>query len=629
MMMHANAKAAVMLGRFVWCVLVFVCGSRMALAEIATGKAAPNDLYQNASPYLALHGRDPVRWHLWNAKTVALAKAQNKLLFVSSGYFSCHWCHVMQRESYQNAEIAALLNKNFIPVKVDRELSAALDAKLVDFVERTQGYAGWPLNVFVTPEGYPLVGMVYVPPDNFKSILTQLQQRWQQDRAKLTALAKATSEELSKAEVTQSSELPAGLAAKFATRFVKASTEYEDDLQGGFGQQSKFPSVPQLQVLLTIYREHQEPEIKTFLQLTLDQMAQLGLWDQLGGGFFRYCVDPGWHVPHFEKMLYDNAQLAKLYFAAGEVFKRPDYTRVGQATLDFVLRELRTDSGAYAASLSAIDDHGEEGGYYLWSKQQIQDLLTAQEWEVARRVWQLDGPPGLPQGFHLQQRLSVQQVAEQLPMDAATVSKHFAAAKIKLFQARQARHAPKDDKKLAGWNGLLLSALVAGIQDTHDARYRQAAQALHDYLLQELWDGKMLARAKDQKGDTTAGGLEDYAYVIAGVLDWWRLTGNEKDRVWLQGMIEQAWQRFYGQQGWLLAQNMLLRYGAGSTLVSDGALPSAAGVLIASTYQFARATSNPALAKEALRALNVGHAEIEKEPFWHATQIAALLQVKK
>ena len=609
-------------------VLVFA-GSHAVMADIATGKAAPNALYHNASPYLAMHGRDPVRWHLWNAKTIALARAQKKLLFVSSGYFSCHWCHVMQRESYQNPRIAALLNKYYIPVKVDRELSTALDARLVDFVEHTQGYSGWPLNVFVTPDGYPLLGMVYVPPENFASILGKLQQEWHKDRPGLLHLAKAASEELSSAVVTQSTQLPAGLATQLEQAFIKAASDNEDDLQGGFGQQNKFPSVPQLQLLLQIYRQHADPQIKHFLQLTLDQMASRGLWDQLGGGFFRYSVDPGWHVPHFEKMLYDNALLARLYFEAGETFQRAAYTRIAQATLTFVLRELHSKDGAFFASVSAIDDHGVEGGYYLWHSKQVQALLDPAQWAVARRVWGLEGPPQLDAGHHLQQAMIVAQVASELKRDPATVHKQLEAARTKLFAARQQRHVPRGTKKLAAWNGLMLSALVEGVKQTDDAHYRKAAQALHDYLLRELWDGKNLVRAKDDKGQVTDGTLEDYAYVIAGVSDWWQLSKDPQDQTWLTQLIESAWQKFYGRQGWQLAQHMLLRYGAGSTLVSDGALPSAASVLIAQTYRFARITDNHVFARQALRALNVGHAEIRNDPYWYATQISALLQLKK
>lgn len=605
--------------------------STVNAAEIATGKAKPNDLYNNASPYLALHGRDPVRWHEWNAKTMALAKAQNKLLFVSSGYFSCRWCHVMQHESYQNIKIAALLNKYFIAVKVDRELSPALDARLIDFVERTQGTAGWPLNVFVTPEGYPLIGMTYLPPEKFESVLNQLHQQWQQKRKDLQALAKSASVELNAAVVTQSSTLPAGIAAQIVKKFVNAASGYEDDLQGGFGQQNKFPSVPQLQALLTIYEQQPDAQIKRFLTLTLEHMAMLGLRDQLSGGFFRYSVDPGWHVPHFEKMLYDNALLAKFYLEAGRVFANPDYTQVGRDTLDFVLRELKTDTGAYAASLSALDGQGVEGGYYLWESKQVQALLDKQEWEVAWRLWDLAGPPDLEQSHHLRQVMTEQALAKELNLDLDTVNKLIASARNKLIAARLERQLPKDDKKLAAWNALLLNALVEAVHSTNQPRYRQAAQALHDYLFRELWNGHSLARAKDSKGAFTDGTLEDYAYVIAGVYDWSRLSKDPQDQAWLQQLINTAWQNFYGQQGWQLAQNMLLRYGEGSTLVSDGVLPSAASVLIIYTYRFALDAHDSNLEQQALRAMNVGLDELEKEPFWYATQVTALMlaQTKK
>jgi uncharacterized protein YyaL (SSP411 family) len=333
-------------------------------------------------------------------------------------------------------------------------------------------------------------------------------------------------------------------------------------------------------------------------------------------------------VPHFEKMLYDNALLASLYFEAGRVFHHRAYTQVAQETLDFILRDLHTDSGAFAASLSAVDDHGVEGGYYLWDSKQIQDLLDKPEWDVVRRLWKLDGPPELEQGYHLMQVMRVQDVANELKLDVAMVNKQLDSARHKLIQARLKRNVPKDDKKLAAWNGLMLSALIEGTQITQDPRYRQAAQALHNYLYRVLWNGKTLARAKDSKGALTAGTLEDYAYVIAGVYDWWRLTKDPQDQAWLQQLIRAAWQRFYGQQGWQLAQHMLLRYGAGSTLVSDSVMPSAASVLIDYTYRYARDTHNPAFEQQALRALNVGHDEISNDPFWYATQITALMQVQ-
>ncbi|MCK5385924.1 MAG: thioredoxin domain-containing protein, partial [Gammaproteobacteria bacterium] len=278
----------------------------ISLAVTFSADAAPfnNTLKNHASPYLALHGTDPVAWQEWNKETVARAKREGKLIYVSSGYFSCHWCHVMQRESYKNAEVAQILNKYFIPVKVDREINSALDSHLIDFVERTQGRAGWPLNVFVTPDGYPLVGMTYVPTNNFIEILNNLKTRWQLERAVLEDIAKSATNELSTAVAEGSENIADGLAKEYLKRFLLQADTMADDMSGGFGQQNKFPSYPQLNLMLMAYENTPEKPFKQFLLLTLNKMASQGLYDQLGGGFFRYTVDPIWQVPHFEKMLY-------------------------------------------------------------------------------------------------------------------------------------------------------------------------------------------------------------------------------------------------------------------------------------------------------------------------------------
>lgn len=609
--------------------LLLLSASSALMAKTAADRSASGELYRNSSPFLAMHAGDPVHWHLWNAKTLALAKAQDKLLYVSSGYYSCRWCHVMEHESYQDPAIAALLNRYYIPVIVDRELRPALDAKLIEFVERTQGFAGWPLNVFVTPEGYPLVGMVYVPPDKLKTILTRLQTQWQGDPRGLQKLAREASLELSKPNAAKPGQAGAGMPVRLKKAFLAAAVNHEDTMQGGFGQQNKFPDVPQLEALLSIYREQHTAGLGKFLRLTLNQMAKMGLNDQLSGGFFRYCVDPGWHVPHFEKLLNDNAMMARLYLRAGKVFGDKAYTRVGRQTLDFILRQFRNPDGGYGASFSALDSHGVEGGYYLWQAKQVRALLTSQEWTVASRIWQLGGPPDLDQGHQLRQVMTVAALSEQLKLPVVKVRQRLESARRKLLRARSKRHVPKDAKQLAAWNGLLLRALVSGVRLTHDPRYRKAGQALHDYLYHQLWNGHELARAQDHSGKRTAGTLEDYAYVVAGAMDWWALTHDKQDEAWVHKMIELAWQRFYGQQGWHLARHMLLRFGDGSTLISDNAMPSASAVLAKYTLRFGRITHRPALVERARRALNAGRDEIEHAPFWHATQIMALQHVKK
>jgi len=600
----------------------------VALLLLMLQPAAPlwaernNQLANHPSPYLAMHGQDPVAWQDWGEAAQQAALGEDKLLFISSGYFSCHWCHVMQRESFADPEVAALLNKYFIAVKVDRELNPALDSKLIDFVERTRGYAGWPLNVFITPEGYPLVGMVYLPQADFKALLQNLVTQWQQRKAELKQLAVAATAELAAPQISESEVLAQDAGENYAKYLLAHTFDLADELQGGFGQQNKFPSVPQLQVLLAEYQRNRSERLGGFLQLTLDHMASQGLNDQLGGGFFRYTVDPAWQIPHFEKMLYDNAQLANLYLQAAEVFPQRDYQAVAYRTLDFMLRELATPEGALAASLSAVDEQGIEGGYYLWRETELARLLTKSELQTVRLVWGMSGTPQLEAGHHLIQAMSLKQAAGQMKLPLAALQANLAAAQKKLLQARAQRQLPKDNKKIAAWNGLALSALAQAVASPAGHRYRPAAISVRDYLVKVLWNGQQLQRVMTATGPVGQAGLEDYAYVARGLLDWAEVTGHKEDRVLALRMAQQAWQRFYGQQGWQLSEAMWLQYGKGDTLLPDGVMPASSDILIATSLRL----GDKGLVQQAIRALNVGDTEITLGPFWHATRIGVIRQ---
>lgn len=604
--------------RIILVLFLLFTGQHTAVAQLS------NQLANHASPYLAMHGQDPVQWQEWNAKTVSRAKKAGKLLFVSSGYFSCHWCHVMQRESYQNKTIAAILNKYFIPVKVDREIHAALDAKLIDFVQHTQGIAGWPLNVFVTPDGYPLVGMVYVPPDNFQQVVSRLSEQWQQKRQELENIARRASEELSKVSMATDGNLPAGLGRNLEDKVINQAFSLADEMQGGFGDQNKFPSVPQLQVLLDSYPRNKNSRLKKFLLLTLDQMASQGLRDHLGGGFFRYSVDPGWQIPHFEKMLYDNALLAELYLTAAQVLAKPDYENIGRETLDFILREMATEQGSFAASLSAVDNQGVEGGYYLWEQNELKSLLNKDELAVANLVWQLEGPADIEHGHHLILATEIPLAAQLLKMDIKEVKRHLASARDKLSKARLKRIVPKDSKRIASWNGLLLSALTKGAHLKDGERYRKAAHRLQRELISLFWNGQQLFRTASEKNVFGQAGLEDYAYVARGLFDWAQLSGSKTDWDNVSAIVQQAWQRFYTPHGWKLAQNMLLRYGVGQAVIADGPMPSPVAVLIDVTL--ASQGSAPQLKQRALQALNSGHSELLEDSFWYATQVGMMVR---
>ncbi|MDH5181640.1 MAG: DUF255 domain-containing protein [Gammaproteobacteria bacterium] len=609
--------------RSILCLLLLLGSSPLTAASLV------NQLRHHTSPYLAMHADDPVQWQEWNAATVARAKREGKLLFVSSGYFSCHWCHVMQRESYRNQAIARILNTHFIPVKVDREVHAALDARLIDFVERTQGYSGWPLNVFVTPDGYPLVGMVYLPPDSFQKVLENLVAQWQQKQGELAGIAQQAGRELQNAVMAKDGNVADWLIRDLADKMVTQTYSLADEMQGGFGNQNKFPSVPQLLVLLQRYAQHKDPRLKKILLLNLDQMATQGLRDHLGGGFFRYSVDPGWQIPHFEKMLYDNALLAEVYFRAAGVFARPDYALVARETLDFVLRDMATAHAGYATSLSAVDDKGIEGGYYLWEADELRQVLNKDELAVANLVWALEGPADIEHGQHLVLATDIPMAAQLLKMTPGRVETLLASARSKLLQARSKRRLPKDSKRIAAWNGLLLSALVEGAKQDDGERYRLAAQRLADELAGVFWDGKRLWRAAGANKRFGEAGLEDYAYVSRGLLHWTLLTRDEKSSAVLTTLIEQAWQRFYSPQGWNPAENMLLRYGAGQDVIPDGPMPSPSAVLIDVTLTLSRQGRLSRYREQALQAMNSGQPSLLADPFWFATHIGAMLRYRQ
>jgi hypothetical protein len=373
---------------------------------------------------------------------------------------------------------------------------------------------------------------------------------------------------------------------------------------------------------LAEYQHNQTERLGGFLQLTLDQMASQGLNDQLGGGFFRYTVDPAWQIPHFEKMLYDNAQLASLYLQAAAVFPQKDYQAVAYRTLDFMLRELVTPEGALAASLSAVDDQGVEGGYYLWREAELEKLLSGPELQTVRLVWGLSGTPELEAGHHLTQAMSLEQAAGQMKLPLSALETNLASVKQKLLQARAQRRLPKDSKKIAAWNGLALSALAQAVASPAGDTYQSAGAQVRDYLVKVLWDGQQLHRVMTAAGPVGRAGLEDYAYVAKGLLDWAEVTGSKEDRILASQITQQAWQRFYGKQGWQLSEAMWLRYGAGETLLPDGVMPAPSDILIAISLRLGDKT----LVQQARRALTVGDTEITLGPFWHATRIGVIRQ---
>ncbi len=582
----------------------------LVMALPAAAQPLQNRLAHHPSPYLALHGSDPTAWQEWNAETLARARRENKLLLVSIGYFSCHWCHVMQRESYRNGEIARFLNEHFIPVKVDREIHGALDAELQSFAEATRSQSGWPLNVFVTPEGYPLFAMLYAPPQEFLQTLQRLAARWEAQGPELARLAREAGIPPPPPVEVEARFAPP-IAALYRKRLVAEALAQADLFRGGFGAANKFPHYPQLAALLEAQGMEASPRLAEFLRLTLDRMAALGLRDPIAGGFFRYTVDPDWHQPHFEKMLYDNAQLARLYLTAATRLGRPEYAAIAHETLDFMLETLGDPSGGFISSTSAIDGQGREGGVYLWSREELASLLAPEDWELVRRIWNLDAPPEFEHGH--------------LPLNAqeptAAEARRLKAIYAQLKTVRAQRVLPKDTKLLAGLNGLALTALAEAAKTA--PRYRAAARATRDFLLTLITPDGL---DKGIAAGTRLGpaDLEDYAYVAEGLLAYSALEDSPSDRARAQRLVEQAWDKFHGPRGWTLDAQPLLARPYYQRIVPDGPTQAPSAVLIRTSWKL----GGKGLRTRALKALNVGYEILDQGVFWYATQVSAMGEIR-
>ncbi len=611
--------------RFV--VQIFVVFAFLTLSGHVTAAELANQLQDHPAPYLALHGDDPVAWQEWKAEAVDRAREENKILFVSVGYFACHWCHVMQRESYQDDAVAAALNANFISVKVDRELEPALDDRLMNFAQSILGRGGWPLNVFITPEGFPLFAMLYAPKAQFLETLNRLQTIWQDDPDRVRKLVAIEAKQNFPApdpdlNIASLQQLIDAAPAKMLVR--------TDSMDGGFGEQTKFPSVVQLEFLLSQFSRNQDGEIKQqikeFLELTLDAMANRGMHDHLTGGFFRYSVDPGWEIPHFEKMLYDNAGLAGLYMRAGAAFDRADYHQIAQRTLTFMQQHM-WHQGALVASFSAVDDDGIEGGHYLWQRQQVKQVLNDEEYQLVAAVWGLDRVSELEAGNQPRWHQPLADYAEKSGVSLSQLEATLETARNKLLMARTNRSLPVDDKLLAGWNALALSAFVQAARQYDNDSFRQTADQLNQFLGETLWDGGNLTRALAKGERHGTASIQDYAYVVRGLLDYAELSGDEQDYGLAETLAKDGWKKFYANNAWYREDGSLLAPPVGSEVMEDGATPSPAGILMGASFEIAKRNKDSAWLEQIRGAVNRGQKILAGNPYWFVSQMAAMQTV--
>ena len=502
-----------------------------------------NRLEHETSPYLLQHADNPVNWLPWGADAFAAAKAQDKPILLSIGYSACHWCHVMAHESFESPETAALINEHYVAVKVDREERPDVDAVYMNAVQALTGSGGWPLTVFLTPEGRPFYGGTYYPPEDrlgqpgFRRVLASLAEVWRTRRGEALAAAESLTGQLAATQLPQN---PDELSLEVTASAVETLSGTFDPVYGGFGGAPKFPPHTGLGFLLL----RPEPRALEMATVTLDNIAEGGVYDQLGGGFSRYSTDARWLVPHFEKMLYDNAQLVSRYAEAFARTRRPLYEQVIQDTLTFLERELRDSEGGFYSALDA-DSEGEEGKYYVWTAAEL-DSLLGEDAALVKAHYGVT-PAGNFEGHSI---LFVDQnttaLAEQFSLSEAEVEDTLERAKQILFDERQSRIRPGlDDKILCSWNGLALSAYADAGRVLRREDYLETARETAR-LLRRVFYGDGRLKHTYKAGQAKVGGmLEDYTYFALGLIDLYRATLESEWLLFALDLAETVVQQFY------------------------------------------------------------------------------------
>ncbi len=515
-----------------------------------TAKQHTNRLATETSPYLLLHAHNPVDWYPWGEEALAKAKKENKVIFLSIGYSSCHWCHVMERESFLDKEIAALLNKHFICIKVDREERPDVDSiymtSLNVFHQLTGSSrgGGWPLSMFLTPEAKPFFGGTYFPARDgdrgaatgFLTVVTKVREAWKDNPDSIKKDAETVTR-FTKTELEgQRPDALAAIDQTLVDQTLEGLTDQFDEQYGGFGydprqaNRPKFPEPSNLIFLLDRIHKTKDEKSKEMLIASLERMAMGGIRDHLGGGFHRYSVDRFWKIPHFEKMLYDNGQLASVYSEAYLLTGRDDFKRIIEEMLDFVLREMTDRNGGFYSALDA-ESEDEEGKFYRWGKDEVASLLTGDEMKLFSSVYGLNGSPNFEEHYYAPQfDKPLTKLAEAHELSVVELDDRLRPIRAKLLAVRDKRPRPLTDTKiLTSWNGLMIRGFADAGRALKEPRYVHAAERAADFVLKNLRteDGRLLRTYGGGHAKLNAY-LSDYAFLVDGLIALYRATDEQK-----------------------------------------------------------------------------------------------------
>jgi uncharacterized protein YyaL (SSP411 family) len=554
-----------------------------------------NRLARETSPYLLQHAHNPVDWYPWGEDAFARARAEDKPILLSVGYSACHWCHVMERESFENPDIAALMNRDFVNVKVDREERPDVDHIYMQAVQSMTGHGGWPMTVFLTPEGTPFYGGTYFPPQDrhglpgFPKLLAAITDAWRSRRGEVEQSARELTESLGQSERLRRAATLLTEEILFSA-FQGVSAQFDEEW-GGLGGAPKFPQPMIWEFVLRFWKRSRNPYAQRMVHTTLVRMARGGIYDHLGGGFARYSVDAHWLVPHFEKMLYDNAQLASLYLHAWLAFGDPECRRVCEETLDYVLRDMTDPAGGFYSAEDA-DSEGHEGKFYVWTPEEIRAVLGGDA-DRALAYWGVDRGPNF-------EGRSILYVAGQPEPEA------IAPLRQRLLQARSRRVRPgRDDKVLAGWNGLACRAFAEAGRALGRPDYVAAAVRNAEFVLGQMRQSGRLLRTWKGGRAHLKGYLEDHAMVAAALIDVYEATF---DRHWLDAardladdMLRLFWDD--GLEGFYDTGDDHERLIVRPRNLFDNAVPSGSSVAIETLLRLAELTGESAWESRATAAL--------------------------
>ncbi len=589
-----------------------------------------NRLINETSPYLLQHAHNPVDWYPWGPEALEKAKAEDKPMLLSIGYSACHWCHVMERESFENPAIAALMNEHFVSIKVDREERPDLDHIYQNVVQILTGQGGWPLTMFLTPDQEAFYGGTYFPPDNrsgrpgFPRVLQSMAEAYQQRQNDVAKSIEQIREGLQKL-ATFAAE-PGEFTPTLMANAARGLANNVDMVYGGFGTQPKFPNPTNVEFLLRFWRVSGNENFLNMVKLALQKMAQGGIYDQLGGGFHRYSTDTYWRVPHFEKMLYDNAQLLPLYLELYQITGEPFYARVARETLEYVKRELLHPGGGFYATQDA-DSEGEEGKFFVWTKAEVDTLLGAESrlfcryyditesgnWEHAQSIPHLT--------------VSLEQLAAMFsrPLDEVVTS--IDASKATLFATREQRPKPfRDEKILTAWNGLMISGMIQAYNVLGDQEALEAVRQTIAFLQRHmLRAGRLFRTYKDGQAKLN-GYLDDYAFLIAALLDTFEATFEpthiELAQALTTTMLEEFWDQdqgaffFTGESHETLLSRTKSAY--------DQAIPSGNAVATKNLLRLYYYTGHEDYLQRARRVLHLFKQPMEQQPSGFGSMLTAL-----